>query len=136
MRLAVLPLLAIGLAPTAAPAAAPSLTFERDVRSIFKAHCFECHGETKQLKGELDLRLKRFLVSGGESGAAIVPGKPDASLLIERVAAGDMPPGTDSKKLTPAQIDVIRRWIEAFSSRNWIASSGRSSRSVDLDFRR
>ncbi len=113
MRLAVLPLLAIGLAPTAAPAAAPSLTFERDVRSIFKAHCFECHGETKQLKGELDLRLKRFLVSGGESGAAIVPGKPDASLLIERVAAGDMPPGTDSKKLTPAQIDVIRRWIAA-----------------------
>ena len=113
MRLLALSTLLLGLAPTLAPAAAPRLTFERDVRGIFKAHCFECHGETRELKGELDLRLKRFLVAGGESGAAIVVGKPQASLLIERVVAGEMPPGKNSKKLTPAQIDVLRRWIAA-----------------------
>ena len=89
------------------------MTFERDVRGIFKAHCFECHGETGELKADLDLRLRRFLVAGGESGAAIVAGKPEASLLIKRVAAGEMPPGKNSKKLTPAQIDVLRRWITA-----------------------
>jgi len=113
MRLLALSTLLLGLVPTLASAAAPGLTFERDVRGIFKAHCFECHGETGELKADLDLRLRRFLVAGGESGAAIVAGKPEASLLIKRVAAGEMPPGKNSKKLTPAQIDVLRRWITA-----------------------
>jgi len=113
MRLLALSTVLLGLLPTLASAAAPALTFERDIRGIFKAHCFECHGETGELKGKLDLRLKRFLVAGGDSGAVIVAGKPEASLLIERVTAGEMPPGKNSKKLTPAQIDVLRRWITA-----------------------
>jgi len=113
MRILLLSTLVLVLASTPVPAAEPALTFEENVRGIFQAHCLECHGETDKLKGGLDLRLKRFLVAGGESGAAIVAGKPDASLLIERVAAGEMPPGKDSKKLTPTQIDVIRRWIAA-----------------------
>ncbi|MFP6766908.1 MAG: PSD1 and planctomycete cytochrome C domain-containing protein, partial [Planctomycetaceae bacterium] len=93
--------------------AAPPLTFEGDIRPIFKAHCLECHGDTKELKGELDLRLRRFLVSGGDSGTAIVPGNPAASILLKRVSTGEMPPGKESRKLTPAQLDVIRRWIAA-----------------------
>jgi len=113
MRILAVSTLLIGLLPPPAPGAAPALTFERDVRSIFKAHCFECHGETDKLKGGLDLRLKRFLVAGGESGAAIVVGKPGESLLIDRVAAGEMPPEKDSKKLTPEQIAVLRKWIAA-----------------------
>lgn len=85
------------------------LTFEQDIRPIFKAYCFDCHGATDEMKGELDLRLRRFALNGGESGAAIVPGDAEASYLVERLTSGEMPPG--EKKLTSEQIDTIRRWI-------------------------
>jgi hypothetical protein len=86
-------------------------TFERHVRPILKAHCFQCHGEEGQRKGGLDLRLKRLLETGGESGAAIVPGKPDQSLLVEKIRSGEMPPV--EKKLSAGQVDTIVRWIAA-----------------------
>ena len=88
-----------------------SLAFERDVRPILKAHCWQCHGEETELKGGLDTRLARFLKKGGESGAAIVPGRHGGSLLYERVASGEMPPGP--KRLSPKDIAVIARWIDS-----------------------
>ncbi|MDA1056123.1 MAG: PSD1 and planctomycete cytochrome C domain-containing protein [Planctomycetota bacterium] len=91
--------------------AAEPLTFEQDIRPIFKAHCFDCHGAADELKGGLDLRLRRFAEKGGESGAAIVPGDAEASYLVQRLVAGEMPPG--EKKLAAEQIDTIRRWIAA-----------------------
>ncbi|HJT36241.1 MAG TPA: DUF1549 domain-containing protein, partial [Pirellulales bacterium] len=87
------------------------LTFERDVRPIFKTHCFQCHGEDGQRKGGLDLRLKRLAEQGGDSGPAIVPGKPDESLLIERLRSGEMPP--IDKKPPAEQIETIARWVAA-----------------------
>ena len=50
------------------------------------------------------------MIKGGDSGPAIVPGKPAKSLLFRRVSAGEMPP--DDKKLAAAEIAVIRKWIE------------------------
>ncbi|MBO0697532.1 MAG: PSD1 domain-containing protein [Zavarzinella sp.] len=85
--------------------------FNAQVRPLFQANCTECHGEAEKPKAGLDLRLRRFVVKGGKSGPAVVPGKPDESLLIEKVAAGEMPPG--KKKLTPAQVDLLRRWVAA-----------------------
>ena len=92
-------------------AAAEPLTFEKHVRPILKTHCFLCHGEAGVTKGKLDLRLRRWLVRGGESGAVIAPGEPSESYLLDRVDLGEMPPG--DKKLSEAEIDVIRRWIAA-----------------------
>jgi hypothetical protein len=92
-------------------AAQTTLVFERDVRPILKAQCFECHGEGKKLKGSLDLRLRRFLDAGGDTGPAIVPGKAANSLLIERVRSGEMPPG--KRKLTAAEVAVLEQWIDA-----------------------
>ncbi len=91
--------------------AAAEMTFEREVRPILKAYCFTCHGEGEKLKGGLDVRLRRFLVKGGESGAAIVPGHPEQSLLIAQVAKGEMPKG--EKKLSAAQVETLRRWVAA-----------------------
>jgi hypothetical protein len=88
-------------------AAAPS--FERDVRPILKAHCFHCHGEEGETKGDLDLRLRRFIEAGGESGSALVAGEPARSLLLEVVKSGEMPKG--EKKLTADEIGVIEAWI-------------------------
>lgn len=91
------------------PAVAADVTFEKDVRPILKAACFHCHGEEEKPKGKLDVRLPSLLVKGGKSGSALVPGKPDESALWERIANDEMPEG--SKKLSPAQKDIIKRWI-------------------------
>ncbi len=90
---------------------APTLTFERDIRPILRAHCFDCHGATAELQGNLDLRLVRFAVRGGDTGAALEPGNPDASLLIQRIRAGEMPPG--NTKLNPQERETLERWIAA-----------------------
>jgi hypothetical protein len=113
MRHTLLLLLAAALtvAPSSASAPPARLTFEQHVRPILKAHCLECHGETSKPRGGLDLRLRRLLVAGGDSGAGVAPGNPGDSLLIQRVAEGQMPPG--KVKLSAAEIDVLRRWIAA-----------------------
>jgi hypothetical protein len=85
------------------------LTFERDVRPVFKEFCLECHGGNESPKAELDLRLKRFAEHGGESGPALVAGKPEESYLLDRVRAGEMPPG--EKKVPQEKIALIERWI-------------------------
>ena len=90
--------------------AATKRTFEADVRPIFKSHCFHCHGEESKTEGNLDVRLVRLLVAGGESGPAIVSGKAGKSFLIERLESGEMPPG--EKKLSAAELRVIKEWID------------------------
>jgi mono/diheme cytochrome c family protein len=86
-------------------------TFEKNVRPILRANCAGCHGATADMKGKLDLRLVRFMLKGGESGPAIVPGQPGKSELLNRVKAGEMPPG--KKKLSKQQIATIETWIAA-----------------------
>ena len=90
-------LLAVATAPVRAaapiPTTQPTPRFEQHVRPILKAHCFECHGESAKPKAGLDLRLRRSLVAGGESGTALVPGKPGESLLFQRIRTHQMPPG-------------------------------------------
>ena len=86
------------------------LLFEKDIRPILKAHCFPCHGEDDVRESDLDLRLRRWIAKGGESGPAIVPGDAASSLLLLRVMAGEMPP--NDKPISKDEIDRIRRWIE------------------------
>ena len=106
-------LLASGQTAVGASPSDQRLSFEQHIRPILKAHCFECHGEGAELAGGLDLRLKRFLIAGGDSGAAVVPANPPASLLLMRTSAGEMPPEEESKKLTELQLELIRKWILA-----------------------
>jgi len=85
--------------------------FEKDIAPLLAAKCGQCHGKGK-LEGGLDLRRRFLILNGGDSGAAIVPGKPDESVLVQRVAAGEMPP--DKKdRLEPAQIELLKQWIAA-----------------------
>ena len=104
-------LILVSVAPCAAAEVPRPPGFNANVRPILKAYCFECHGEGEKLKAGLDLRLRRFVLRGGETGPAVVEGKADKSLLLERVVSGEMPPG--KKKLTTAEIDTLRRWIAA-----------------------
>ena len=101
---------ALLVSAVASASASEPLTFEQHVRPILKAQCFHCHGEEAEPEGGLDVRLVRLMHSGGESGAAIVPGNADSSLLWQRIAANEMPAG--AKKLSAEQKAVIRRWID------------------------
>ncbi|MCH7686555.1 MAG: DUF1549 domain-containing protein, partial [Planctomycetes bacterium] len=87
------------------------LTFERDIRKILKTHCFQCHGEKQEPEGELDLRLRRLIVKGGESGPALVAGNLKESLIYQRILDGEMPPG--DMKVSKAELAVIKRWISS-----------------------
>ncbi|MBP9225561.1 MAG: DUF1549 domain-containing protein, partial [Verrucomicrobiales bacterium] len=101
-------MLALSL-PPGAEASAP-LTFEKDVRPILKAQCFQCHGEDKVKKSGLDVRLRRFLVTGGKSGAAIVVGKPEESHLVELIRSGEMP--KEKHRLSAHEVTTIEQWIQ------------------------
>ena len=91
---------------------AAGITFEGHVRPILKAHCFQCHGEAGEKQSGLDLRLRRFMAKGGESGPAFDVNAPAESLLLERVRSGEMPPG-DDKQLSEADIRTIDAWIRS-----------------------
>ena len=87
--------------------------FVRDIQPIFNAHCVSCHG-TKKAAGQLRLDNKMAAMKGSISGAVILPGNSQASILLARVTGSDgqakMPLGGDS--LTPQQIALLRQWIE------------------------
>src|SRR5271166_5722307 len=63
----------------------------REAGAILANQCVACHGPEKK-KGGLDLSRRASALAGGESGAAIVPGRPGESLLVEKVSEGEMPP--------------------------------------------
>ncbi|MDB5351719.1 MAG: Protein of unknown function (DUF1553)/Protein of unknown function (DUF1549)/Planctomycete [Planctomycetota bacterium] len=86
--------------------------FRDKVAPILEARCVRCHGETAK-KGGLALHTAEAMKAGGESGAAIEPGKPGESLLIEKITGvkPEMPKG--GKPLSANEVAAIRRWIEA-----------------------
>src|SRR5438105_4536195 len=69
--------------------------FEKKIRPMLVQHCYECHAaDSKKIKGGLLLDTRDGVRKGGESGAAVVPGKVGDSLLIEalRHEGLEMPP--------------------------------------------
>ena len=88
--------------------------FGRDVRPILVKHCLACHGPRTH-KANLRLDAATLIHKGGESGRAVVAGKPAASLLLARITSKDpdqrMP--AEAKPLSPREISVIRAWIVA-----------------------
>ncbi len=87
------------------------LVFEKDIRPLLKHHCFHCHGEEEELSGSLDTRLVHLMVTGGDSGAAIVPGDHKASELFLKIESKEMPPGGVSS-LSEEELQRIAQWID------------------------
>ena len=86
--------------------------FEKKIRPLFLEHCQQCHGGDK-VKGGLRIGSLSLLLKGGDSGPAVKPGDPEASLLIRSVSHADenlkMPP---KGKLSDAQIADLKRWVK------------------------
>ncbi len=95
---------------TAEPSAEGMRFFESRIRPLLADNCFQCHADKKQ-RGGLRLDSRAALMAGGDRGAAVVPGKPEESLLLKAVRHEDelkMPP---KKKLTKEQIADLMRWV-------------------------
>ncbi|APW58925.1 PSD1 and planctomycete cytochrome C domain-containing protein [Paludisphaera borealis] len=84
--------------------------FEQKVRPLLAEKCYSCHGPDKQ-KGGLRLDSREAALKGGETGAAVAPGKPEASPLVAAVRYEDleMPP---TGKLEADQIAILAQWVE------------------------
>ncbi|MDE0863683.1 MAG: DUF1553 domain-containing protein [Rubripirellula sp.] len=85
--------------------------FETKIRPLLVNHCYECHsGESKKLGAGLRLDSQAAIMRGGETGAVIVPGKPEESLLIQSVRydTNEMPP---NQKLADAEIAALEQWV-------------------------
>src|SRR3954470_4664463 len=118
-------LLAITIIADEQPAASPKTSLPSDkskavsyhaaVLPILQANCQGCHQPAKA-SGKLDLTIFKNMLAGGESGsAAIVPGKPDDSYLLEQITPDDkgaaaMP--LEKPPLSKSDIALIRQWIE------------------------
>src|SRR3954467_2331599 len=101
-------------APVFAADAAPKPTYSQ-VRAIFAQHCLSCH-DSKEQEGSLILESYPTLLKGGDSGAVIVPGKSADSLLVQQIEHAKkpfMPPPKKGDKLSDAEIQIIRDWIDA-----------------------
>jgi mono/diheme cytochrome c family protein len=107
------------LAKLPAPAAT-TVDFARDVKPIFDAACVKCHGKGKN-KGGLSLETRETFLKGGDSGAAILPGKSAESLLIELVSGlnPDSVMPQKGSKLKAEQVALLRAWID--QGANWPA---------------
>ncbi len=87
--------------------------FEKQVRPILVHRCYDCHDPANgELGGGLSLVSRADILAGGDSGAAIEPGDPVNSLLIEAVRHGQrvqMPP---DEKIPLEEIGTLMKWIE------------------------
>ena len=90
--------------------------FEQRIRPVFHEHCGECHGAEKQ-EGGLRLDSRAAMLEGGDSGPAIVPGKPDESILLQAVRHTEkdlqMPPAKAGPKLSDSTIADLAAWVQA-----------------------
>lgn len=92
--------------------AANAPDFDRQVAPILARRCLDCHSGPDP-KGGLDLSRRSALFRGGANGEAVVPGKPDESLIWEQIADDTMPP---KRPLPVAEKQVLRQWIAAGAS--------------------
>ena len=86
----------------------PTVSFALDIQPLFVRECIRCHGGA----GSLNLDTYAGVMQGGLSGAIVIPGDPDASLLVDRLD-GTEPPTmpADGPPLPNAEIHRIRQWI-------------------------
>lgn len=119
--------------PAASRPTSTSIVFNREVRPILAEHCFSCHGfdgEKRQAGLRLDVR-EGFTGKSAGGRPIIVPGEPNAGEFMRRLTANNalvMPPASTGKRLSPDEIQTLRRWIAqgaGFAS-HWAYAAPRS----------
>ncbi len=125
--------LAIG---TPSPAAAAADADLGAALGILQAKCLRCHSDDKR-KGGLLVASRDALLEGGDTGAAVVPGDPAASYLVQSLFPDADPHMPPKGQLEPAEIQSLERWIDAgapWDDGLWAAlRQSRQSEVVELD---
>jgi hypothetical protein len=87
--------------------------FTAKIEPLLRQRCYECHSHEKKMKGGLTLDSKSGWEQGGDLGPAVLPGKPEESLLIKMVRWSDeehqMPP---KEKLPSTEIALLEEWVK------------------------
>src|SRR5258708_6745858 len=86
---------------------AAARSFDEQIAPLLARRCLQCHNGVDK-KGGLDLTRPEAALAGGESGVAIVAGKPEESNLWQRVASDEMPP---KKPLAAEEKQLLSAWI-------------------------
>jgi cytochrome c553 len=121
-----------GLAPTPAISGEDLQFFEAHIRPVLADRCYKCHSrDADKIKGGLMLDTREGMLHGGDTGPAIVPGKPEDSLIIDAISYKDadlqMPPKGD--KLSDQEVSDITDWIRrgAFDPRSLVVKGSSST---------
>ena len=108
--------------------------FEKKIRPLLVENCYACHSEKTIASGGLKLDTKESVLQGGSRGTAVVPGSPEASLMLRAVRHEDdelkMPP---TGRLSDSQIEDLRRWIEEGAPDPRAAGARREAPGIDWD---
>ncbi len=90
--------------------------FEKKIRPVLVEHCYQCHSaeaeKARKLRGGLLLDSREGLSKGGETGPALVPGKPAEGTLLRALRHAEglkMPP---KGKLPDSVLADFERWIK------------------------
>merc|ERR1711964_772128 len=90
----------------------PTDFFEKKIHPVFVQKCYQCHSTTHHSKGGLEMGSRQGWMTGGKHGQAIVPGKPNESLLIQVLDhSHDLKMPKDGVKLADFVIQDFREWI-------------------------
>ena len=92
------------------------VSFGVDVRPLLSHYCVQCHGpDEEHRKADLQLHTQEGLFSGDMGSRIVVPGKPEDSLLFQRITTHDkdelMPPTDSKKEMAQEEIELIKQWI-------------------------
>ncbi|MEJ7593036.1 MAG: DUF1553 domain-containing protein [Planctomycetaceae bacterium] len=107
--------------------------FEARIRPALVEHCYSCHSaDARDVKGGLLLDSRPGILAGGDSGAAVVPGNPDASLLLEvlRHEGLEMPP---DRKLPDGVIADFAAWIRDGAADPRLGKVAGNKRTIDIE---
>ena len=96
----------------AEPEKKPAVDYKNDIFPIFDAKCNRCHKPAK-MDSKLDMTTRAAMLKGGISGPALVPGKPDKSLIIELIHYNEMPPKNVKIRVTKEELKLLKEWVAA-----------------------
>ena len=102
------------------------VSFSEDVQPILKEKCLKCHQEGGKgfEKNGLSMVTYQNLMKGTNFGAVIEPGSSVSSTLVRLISGNadpslKMPHGSGNKPLSPAEIDVMKAWIDQGAKNNY-----------------
>ena len=110
--------------------------FEKKIRPVLVEQCYQCHShQAKKHRGELYLDSRDGIRKGGETGAAVVPGKPADSVLLKaaprHVSSELKMPPPPAEKLPDAVIADFEKWI-AMGAPDPRESTGKKAAGTDF----